>query len=200
MIRLFLTAAICAFAATSALAEPLTISQISAYLNTIKAAQGRFTQISSDGSISTGEISIKRPGKIRFDYDPPELALVLASSGAVYILDRKLAAEPKTYPLRRTPLSILLARKVDLARDAQIIDHGEGDGFSYLRARDPKRPDQGSIELRLTHEPIALREWVITDADGYQTVIILESLQELKPSQLPNKMFYIDPELERLRR
>ena len=74
MIRTLLASAALSLAALPAAAEQLSLSEISSYLNSFKSAQGKFTQINEDQTISTGQIYIKRPGRVRFEYDPPEAA------------------------------------------------------------------------------------------------------------------------------
>ena len=94
--------------ALPASAEKLSLNAISKYLNGLKTAQGEFTQINDDGTISTGQILIKRPGKMRFEYNPPESTLVVAGANTVVVVDKKSNQPPETYPLPRTPLSIIL--------------------------------------------------------------------------------------------
>jgi outer membrane lipoprotein-sorting protein len=177
-------------------AQKLGLGEISRYLNSIQSAEGSFTQINADGSISTGTLAIKRPGKVRFDYNPPERALVLATAGAVYILDRKLNAQPETYPLRRTPLSIILDRNVDLTRAGMVTAHGYDGTATVVTAQDPERPQHGSIQLKFTGDPVELRQWVITDGDGVQTTVVLGGLEA---ADLPNSVFSIDRELAKLK-
>ncbi|WP_425098037.1 LolA family protein [Tropicibacter sp. S64] len=199
MDRRAFTAGILAMAtlvAAPASAQQLSLGAISQYLNTIKSAEGSFTQINGDGTISTGTIAIKRPGKVRFDYNPPERALVLASAGSVYILDRKLNAQPETYPLNQTPLSIILDRNVDLTKAGMVTGHTFDGTATTVTAQDPKRPEYGTIQLKFTGNPVQLRQWIITDGDGNQTTVVLGDLQT---KTLSNQMFYIDPELKKLR-
>ena len=197
MLRLATLAVTLIALAAPAKAEKLSLNEISAYLNKIQTASSDFTQINSDGTISTGTIAIRRPGKVRFDYNPPERALVLASAGAVYVLDRKLNAQPETYPLNQTPLSIILARKVNLAEAGMVRGHSYDGTATIVTAQDPKRPEYGSIQLKFTGDPVELRQWVITDGNGGQTTVVLGGLEKVN---LPNRHFYIEPELEKLRR
>lgn len=197
MIRTLVTAVALSLAAMPALAQQLSLSEISRYLNTITSAKSPFTQINADGTISTGEIAIKRPGKVRFDYNPPERALVMATAGAVYILDRKLNAQPETYPLRQTPLSIILARKVDLTEAGMVTGHSFDGTATVVTAQDPKRPEYGSIQLKFTGNPVELRQWIIDDGNGNQTTVVLGGLTK---ANLPNSLFNIDAEVAKLKR
>lgn len=197
MTRILLSAFVALMAlALPATAQQLGLGEISRYLNTIQSAQGSFTQINADGTISTGTIAIKRPGKVRFDYNPPEKALVLASAGAVYILDRKLGGQPETYPLNQTPLSIILDRNVDLTRAGMVKSHSFDGTATIVTAQDPQRPEYGTIQLKFTANPVELRQWIITDGNGSKTTVVLGGLQK---TNLANSVFSIDNELAKLR-
>ncbi len=164
-------------AAGSAAAEKLSLNEISAYLNSLKTAQGAFTQINDDGSISTGTLYISRPGKMRFEYDPPEQALVLASANAVVIIDRKSNQPPETYPLSRTPLSLILARQVNLGQARMVVGHDFDGTATFVTAQDPKNAEYGTIQMSFTDNPVQLRQWVINDANGGQTTVVLGAFE-----------------------
>jgi len=192
MLRTLCAALAVSLAALPAQAQKLSLNQISTYLNGMQTVEGAFTQINADGTISTGTLAIKRPGKARFDYNPPEQALVLVSSGAVYILDRKTGAQPETYPLNQTPLSIILARQVNLSQAGMVTGHSFDGTATVITAQDPKRPEYGSIQLKFTGDPVELRQWVIQDGDGNMTTVVLGGLEK---TNLPTRMFLIDTEL-----
>ena len=141
--------AICAISLMPTLsmaAEQLKLADISAYLNSLTTVKSKFTQINDDGSISTGQLYISRPGRMRFEYDPPQEALVIAAAQAVYIIDGKSNQPPETYPLRRTPLSLILGRNINLGR-ANMVEKAVFDGTSTtVTARDPDNPEKGYIE------------------------------------------------------
>ena len=84
-----------AVAATGAMADKLPLKNISSYLNAMTTAKGEFTQINSDGTISTGTIYIKRPGRVRFEYNAPDTGLVIAGSNTVVIIDTKSNQPPQ---------------------------------------------------------------------------------------------------------
>jgi len=172
-----LSGVIACLLALPAQAEILPLSDISRYLNDIGTAQGEFTQINDDGTISTGQIYIKRPGKVRFEYNPPESALVVAGSGAVVIVDTKSNQPPESYPLNRTPLSIILASKVDLDRADMVVGHSYDGTATTVTAQDPENAEYGNIQLLFTGNPVQLRQWVINDSGGGQTTVVLGDLK-----------------------
>ncbi|QJF49900.1 LolA family protein [Roseobacter ponti] len=159
--------------AVSAAADQLSLNAISAYLNDLKTAQGAFTQINDDGSISTGKLYISRPGRMRFEYDPPEQALVIAEASAVVIIDKKSNQPPETYPLNRTPLSLILARNINLARARMVTDHRFDGTATVVTAQDPDNPEYGNIQMSFTDNPVELRQWIVNDANGSTTTVIL---------------------------
>ncbi len=159
-----------------AAAEKLSLAEVSAYLTAMQTAQATFTQINGDGTKSTGTLFIKRPGRMRIEYDPPEKALVLASAGAVAIYDPKSGPTPETYPLRKTPLSIILAQQVDLAQARMVVGHDYNGTATTITAQDPEHPEYGNIQLMFTDAPVALRQWVLNDDGGNSTTVVLGAM------------------------
>ncbi|WP_298841889.1 outer membrane lipoprotein carrier protein LolA [uncultured Roseobacter sp.] len=171
--RSFLAICLMAAGIGPAAADQLSLNAISNYLNGLKTAQGSFTQINDDGSLSTGRLYISRPGKMRFEYDPPEQALVIAEANAVFIIDKKSNQPPETYPLRRTPLSLILARNINLARASMVTNHTFDGTATIVTARDPENPEYGNIQMSFTENPVQLRQWIVNDANGGTTTVIL---------------------------
>ncbi|MFD1340882.1 LolA family protein [Litorisediminicola beolgyonensis] len=193
-----LTAALVTLAtALPAAAEKLSLGQISSYLNAMKTAQGSFTQINDDGTISTGTLSISRPGKMRFDYNPPEKQLVMAGSGTVVVLDRKMGATPETYPLNQTPLSIILAPNVDLTRAGMVTGHSFDGTATVVTAQDPSHPEYGNIQMKFTGNPVELRQWIVNDSNGATTTVVLGGLQK---KSLGSSLFDIRSEIAKVKR
>lgn len=189
MKRFALGLALWAATAAPGLADRISLSAISGYLNGFTTAQAPFTQVNADGSISTGRLSIRRPGRARFEYDPPNEGLVIAGGGQVAIFDAKSNQPPEQYPLARTPLSIILQRNVDLSRARMVVGH-DGDATSTrVVAQDPENPEYGTIALVFTGNPVELRQWVITDDTGQATTVILGDMRT--DVQLSARMFNI---------
>jgi outer membrane lipoprotein-sorting protein len=177
-----------------AAAEKIPLATLSDYLNGLTTVEADFTQVNSDGSISTGKIYIRRPGRVRFEYAPPDRSLVIAGNQNVAIFDAKSNQPPEQYPLKRTPLNLILAENVDLGRAKMVMGHTEDATSTRVRAQDPEHPEYGSIELVFSADPVELRQWVITDDLGAETTVILGEMT--KGGTLVGRLFDITAELE----
>ncbi len=183
------SAALTASLAAPAMAQQrIPLNDLSAYLNALKSAKGTFTQVTSQGDVSTGTIYIKRPGRVRFEYNPPERAMVIAGGGSLAVFDPR-SDEPTRYPLGQTPLSIILARNVNLGRANMVTGHSVDGQTTVVRAQDPENPEYGSIDLVFTASPVELRKWVINDGDGSSTTVILGDLD--RSVRVPERLFNI---------
>jgi outer membrane lipoprotein-sorting protein len=171
--------------------EILPLAAISGYFNNLTTAKGTFTQYNDDGSTSTGTVYLSRPGRMRFEYDPPETTLVIAGNGSVMIYDPKSNQPPESYPLKRTPLSIILAKNVDLDGANMVVDHRYDGTMTIVTAQDPEKPEYGSIDLMFTEDPVELRQWVIYDGSGGQTTVELDGLET--GGRLSKLLFSIEP-------
>lgn len=180
-----------------ALADKIPLAEISAYLNRLETVQSDFTQVNADGTVSLGRIYIKRPGRVRFEYAPPDRSLVLASAETVAIFDAKSNQPAEEYPLKRTPLNLILAPRIDLARARMVVGHKEVENTTRVVAQDPEHPEYGTIELVFTASPVSLRQWVITDDLGQQTTVILGELTPV--GDLKASLFSISEEKNRRR-
>lgn len=194
-IRLIAAAVVLAATALPAAAQQLSLNALSNYLNGLSTAQAEFTQINADGTISTGTIYIKRPGRARFEYNPPEETLVLASAGQLAIFDGKSNTGPEQYPLARTPLNLILAQNVNLGRNGMVVGHTYDGTATTVTAQDPEHPEYGNIQLSFTGNPTELRQWIITDDAGQQTTVVLGELR--KGGSISDREFSIVAEAER---
>lgn len=174
---------------------PLSLSEISRYFNGFQTAEGTFTQINPDDTLSTGRIMIHRPGRVRFEYDPPDPDLVLAAGGSVNIFDARSNQGPTVYPLNRTPLNLILAANVDLTRARMVVDHFADGPTTVVVAQDPDHPEYGNIRLVFSAGPTELRQWIVTDDMGRETTVILGDLQ--LGATLAPTLFSVDVEMQR---
>ncbi|MBO9478600.1 outer membrane lipoprotein carrier protein LolA [Shimia sp. R11_0] len=190
---IFLATVAALVVAFPASAQKSSLEALSDYLNSLKTVEAEFVQVSDDGSVQTGTLFIQRPGKMRFEYDPPQKALVLASNNAVAIFDGRTIGRPETYPLRRTPLSLILARKVNLGAANMVVRHSFDGKHTIVTAQDPKEPDTGQLQMKFSANPVMLKEWVIQDATGAQTTIRLKDVET--GMSFPRTLFDIDTEV-----
>lgn len=195
---LCLAAPICASAQairSSAMAlspeDSALVTRASAYLQSLGQARGRFVQTDPRGGKSRGELYVKRPGKMRFAYDPPLGLLVVSDGFNVSIADRRLKTFDR-YPLGTTPLALLLARDIRLDRGV-VIDRVTRSGESFaITARDGRKEAEGRIVLTFANSPIALKSWSVTDAQGQTTRIDLEQLSSVSGLD-PSLFILADP-------
>jgi outer membrane lipoprotein-sorting protein len=181
--------------AGAASAQQLSLRQISDYLNALQTAQGGFTQINADGTLSTGQIYIKRPGRIRFEYNAPDDTMVLAGGGQLAIFDPRSNAGPDRYPLRNTPLSIILRENVNLDAENMVTNVVSDGTTTTVTAQDPENPQYGNIQLVFTANPVELRQWIVTDDLGTQTTVILNDL--VAGAEIRDVLFNIQAEMRR---
>lgn len=195
--RVFIASVLAApFVATAARASELSLNQISAYLNRLQTAEADFTQVNDDGTLSTGTLYIKRPGRMRFEYNPPEDLLVMAGGGQIGIFDGKSnVARAERYPLNQTPLNVILERNVDLARRNMVVGREFDGTATTVVAQDPDNPEYGRIALKFTSDPVELRQWVIVDGQGATTTVILGGLKQGR--DLSSTLFNISFEEDR---
>lgn len=191
-----LAATLLALAAAPASAQ-VSLAEIGAYFNAFRTAEAEFTQVNSDGTISTGTLYIHRPGRVRFEYDPPADQLVMAGGGQVAVFDGKSSGGPEQYPLSRTPLSIILADQVDLSRDRMVSAHTSDGTTTTVTTRDPQNPDSGTLRLVFTDDPVQLRQWVVTNNAGEETTVILGEMRT--GGALPARLFSIVQEAKNWR-
>ena len=171
------------------LAEKISLNKISDYINGLTTLQADFEQINSDGSIDRGKLYIRRPGRMRLEYTAPNNALVIAGAGSVAIFDDKSKNGPTLFPLKKTPLNLLLKKNVDLSKNEMITEHTANNENTFIVAKDPKRKSQGSIKMVFSNSPVSLQGWTITNQSNQKTKIILDKLD--KKTKIPLYLFNI---------
>lgn len=160
------------------------------YLRSFTNAIGRFTQVDASGRVTSGTIYLKRPGRARFDYDPPS-GLTVASNGfRVAVLNRRLGTLD-AYPLGATPLGVLLSRDIRIDKDVAIGGVKRGPSGFAIVAWESKKRKEGQIALDFSDDPVALLGWTITNPQGGATKVSLIDFAHSKP--LPNSFFELSP-------
>jgi outer membrane lipoprotein-sorting protein len=164
--------------------------RVSAYLSGIRQLHGNFVQVAPDGGKSEGEFFLQKPGKVRFDYNPPSPIELIADGSSVVVRDRKLATQD-LYPLSQTPLRFLLADRIDLLRDTNLIGVYADDVFVTVVIEERQiLGGTHKVMLMFGAQDYQLRQWTVTDPQGYDTTVAVYNLDG-KAAPDPN-MFRID--------
>lgn len=148
------------------------LTRIEDYLNRLDSLQARFVQISSNGAYAEGEVYVDRPGRLRFDYDPPSTVLLVSNGLTLLYYDRELK-QASYIPLWETPLWFLVREKVKLGGDLLVTKVEEGLGTLSVTLQDRESPENGKVTLIFSDSPITLRKWEVTDAQGVLTQVSL---------------------------
>ena len=153
-----------------------SIDAISDYINGFKTMQGEFTQISPKGSLSRGVFYIAKPGKMRFEYAPPNPFLIVVD-GKWLTIKNRAKEKGDQFPLSQTPLRLVLANKVDLVRDTHILAFEEQDGMTSVTLEDKENNlGNGQLTLIFDQNRKELQQWVVTDSKGRRTTVSLENV------------------------
>jgi outer membrane lipoprotein-sorting protein len=161
-------------------AQRAQVDKASAYLSSLQQLVGNFVQIGPDGSRVKGEFYIQKPGKIRFEYDPPSPIQIIADGESVIVRDRKLATQD-LFPLSQTPLRYLLSERIDLLRDTNVVGVRADDTFVTIVIEE-RQPLVGTSRLvmMLGAKDYQLKQWTITDPQGYDTTVAVSNLDRSK--------------------
>jgi len=158
-------------------AEPVSLVEITRYLNSMRAAQANFVQANPDNTLAQGVLYISKPGKIRYEYTVPNDSLVISDGRYLGIFDRKSNRGPQRYDLRRTPLDVLLSDSLDFTAAGVVRDIRSDGTQTRVVAIDPDNPKGGTITMVFTSNPTELRQWIVADPRGRQTTVILSDLE-----------------------
>jgi outer membrane lipoprotein-sorting protein len=145
------------------------LQRIAAYLNGIHTMTARFRQVSSGSASAGGSLWLARPGRMRFEYDPPSPILLIADRFYVYYVDKELAEMSKV-GLKSTPAWFLL-RDVISFDDLVVTRLERGAHGLGITIVEPTEPDDGSLTMVLSTEPVALRQWTIVDKQRRITTV-----------------------------
>jgi len=168
------------------------VDRISQYLSGMRQVVGKFVQVGPDGRKTTGDLFLQKPGKLRFEYDDPSPVQLIADGTSLVVRDRRLATQD-LYPLGQTPLRFLLADKVDLLRDTNVVGVYSDDIFSTVVIEE-KQTLGGKHKLMLMFDAkdLTLKQWTVTDPQGFDTTVAIYNLDMTK--KLDPALFKIDYE------
>src|SRR3546814_7978768 len=167
------------------------VARIEAYLNGITTMKARFLQTNPDGGIARGTVYLHRPGRLLFEYDPPVPVKLVVNQGWLVHVDKKL--EHSTYlPLSETPIYFLVRESVSFGDGVTITGFERNPGVLRIRLVKTAAPEMGSVVLTFSNNPLQLRNWSVTDAEGKTTNVALANPQFGVP--IDDSLFrFVDP-------
>jgi outer membrane lipoprotein-sorting protein len=152
------------------------LDKVSSYLNGIRTLKSTFVQVGPEGGINQGTLYISKPGRIRFEYNPPSPLLMVATGGAFYVKNARLNTLDH-YDLSDTPLGLLLNDTVDLVHNKAVIGVSEQDGAIIVNARTSTNRNNSNITLVFSTPSLELRQWTVKDNQGGLTTVALRDVQ-----------------------
>jgi len=167
--------------------QSASVQNITDYINGLTDLQGEFTQISPKGNLSRGIFFISKPGKMRFEYAPPNPFLIVAD-GKWLTIKNRAKEKGDQFPLSETPLRLVLANKVNLLRDTDILDFQEENGMTTLTLEDRGGSLGGKLVLVFDQNHKVLQQWVVIDGKGRRTTV---SLENLVPGVKPDPKLFV---------
>ncbi|HLJ06476.1 MAG TPA: outer membrane lipoprotein carrier protein LolA [Acetobacteraceae bacterium] len=167
------------------------LGRIEAYLDSLRALKARFLQVAPNGGISQGTVWLERPGRMRFQYDPPSPLLLVAGHGLVVFNDKSLN-QTSNIPISKTPLGILLSDHVRLQGDVTVTDMQRLPGQLQVSLVRTASPGDGTLTLVFADNPLTLKQWTVLDAQRQETRVTLLNAQT--GGSFDPKLFeFIDP-------
>jgi outer membrane lipoprotein-sorting protein len=156
------------------------LDRISLYLSSAQTLVGNFVQIGPDGNRTEGSFYIQKPGRVRFNYNPPSPIDIIADGSSVVVRDRRLATQD-LFPLSQTPLRYLLAERIDLLHDTNVVSVSTDDTFATVTIEE-KELMIGTSRLMMMFDAkdLTLKQWTVTDPQGFDTTVAVYNLDATK--------------------
>ena len=156
------------------------LERISTYLSGVQSMVGKFVQVGPDGGRTEGAFYMQKPGRVRFQYNPPSPIDIISDGSSVVVRDRKLATQD-LYPLSQTPLRYLLAERIDLGRDTDVVSVTADDSFATV-VIEQKQLFVGTNRLMIMFDAkdLTLKQWTVTDPQGFDTTVAVYNLDSTK--------------------
>ncbi|GAA4031528.1 outer membrane lipoprotein carrier protein LolA [Sphingomonas rosea] len=198
--RLLAPATALALVAPAALAQPADpLRQVEQSLGATQSMSARFTQTDGRGRSQSGTLSLKRPGKIRFEYGAGANILLVGDGKNLTFLDYEVG-QKSAWPIAKSPLSVLLSPQPNLSRIARI-EKQANPNIVIVRARDARRPEFGTLLLAFSRQAgapggLMLEGWTAIDAQNKKTTVKLDG--QRYNVALPDSAFtYAEPRKRR---
>ena len=170
--------------------DKIDLKRVEDYLKSLSTLKSRFLQTSSNGSIASGKLFVSRPGKLRFEYDPPASILMISDGTFLIYIDNDLDQVTHVF-LKSTPVNFLVREDIRMDGDITVTKIKRSPGLISLTIRDTDEPEKGSMTLIFADKPLALRKWTVIDAQNIQTNVMLVEVET--GMMLDKRLFQHDP-------
>ncbi len=165
--------------------DEVVVERLVGYLEDLDTLAGDFTQIAPSGAISSGRFYLRRPGLLRFEYDPPTPLLIVANGGLVYVRDEALETTD-SYPVGKTPLKFLLRKRID-RDDANVVAVDRGVDTVAVTLASNEEETEGELTIIARAPEMTLTRWIVRDLQNGITVVTLDNVEE--GVRLANRLF-----------
>lgn len=165
-----------------------SVVKINAYFNSFQTLRGELVQTSPRGRSAKGVFFIAKPGKLRFEVEPPT-PYIMASDGKWLTLTNKKMNKGDQFPLSKTPLRLLVSNQLDLLKEADVISFAQDGGITTIALSDKKGSIPGQIVLVFDETQDVLQQWIIIDGKGQRTTVALANIE--KDVKINPKLFAV---------
>ena len=156
--------------------DKIDLKRVGDYLERLSTLKSRFLQTSSNGNVASGKLFISRPGKLRFEYDPPAPILIISDGIFLIYIDKDLDQVTHVF-LKSTPVNFLVRKDIRMDGDITVTKITRSPGLIRLTIRDTDEPEKGSMTLIFADKPLALRKWTVIDAQNIRTNVMLAGVE-----------------------
>jgi outer membrane lipoprotein-sorting protein len=170
------------------------LQRIEIYLNEMKTLRAEFLQVSSNGAVATGKLLMQRPGKIRFEYDPPSPIMLISDGYFLRYIDKDLEQVTHIW-LEDTPIGFLLDDNLKLSGGITVTKFKKNANLLTITLAKSKKPERGTVSIIFSDKPLALEKWVIKDAQGITTTITLNNRE--RPLKIDPRLFELTDETKK---
>ncbi len=175
------------------------LAQVASYIKAVTSLTASFTQTDRNGQTLTGQLTLKQPGKIRFQYQKDVPLLIVGDGKSLTMIDYEVR-QVQRWPIGSSPLGALIDPSRDFTRFAKVVQTGDPAILS-VEAHDPKRPEFGTITLVFRRKASApagldLYGWVARDAQGNRTAVRLSD-QKYNAPVADSAFRWTDPRIKR---
>ena len=153
------------------------LDRVSAYLNAMHTLKAAFVQIGPEGQVDEGMFYVEKPGRMRFQYAPPNPTLVVSNGSTIAVENNKLNTVDR-YPIWSTPLNLILSSDVNLKKNQEISGVEHQPGELIIEARSHSSNVNGNITLVFAEPTLELRQWTVVDPQGRATTVSIRDVHQ----------------------